>query len=78
MISNKQFVKIKSDCVIEDNSIVGYFPSRKIDKLELIIGDNSVIRANTIIYLGSTIGSYFETGHNVVVREECNIGNKCL
>jgi len=28
-----------------------------------------------VIYLGSRIGSRFQTGHNVIVREDCRIGD---
>lgn len=40
-----------------------------------IIGDNSIIRAGTIIYSGVTIGSHFDCGHKVVIRENCTIGD---
>jgi acetyltransferase-like isoleucine patch superfamily enzyme len=36
-----------------------------------------VIRSNTVIYAGSSIGSGLQTGHNVVLREENQIGNHC-
>ena len=63
------------DCKIDENTTVGYMPSRRIKDLTLIIRDSSVIRAGTIIYLGSRIGSGLETGHNVIIREENVIGN---
>jgi len=75
MILNKEFVKLGKNCKIDDTAIVGYMPSRKINDLTLEIGDNAVIRAGSIIYLGSKIGENFETGHNVIIREENVIGN---
>lgn len=39
------------------------------------IGENSIIRSNTIIYEKCKIGSSFQTGHHVTIREESNIGN---
>jgi acetyltransferase-like isoleucine patch superfamily enzyme len=75
MILNKEFVKLGKNCKIDDAAIVGYMPSRKINDLTLEIGDNAVIRAGSIIYLGSKIGENFETGHNVIIREENIIGN---
>jgi len=75
MILNKEFVKLVKNCKIDDTAIVGYMPSRKINDLTLEIGDNSVIRAGSIIYLGSKMGENFETGHNVIIREENVIGN---
>ena len=75
MILNKEFVKLGKNCKIDDTAIVGYMPSRKINDLTLEIGDNAVIRAGSVIYLGSKIGENFETGHNVIIREENIVGN---
>jgi acetyltransferase-like isoleucine patch superfamily enzyme len=50
-------------------------PSRPLKDLTLSIGDRAVIRSGTVIYLASQIGDDFETGHNVIVREENVIGN---
>jgi acetyltransferase-like isoleucine patch superfamily enzyme len=35
---------------------------------------NAVIRSNSVVYSGCKIGKYFDCGHNVVVRENCLIG----
>ena len=42
---------------------------------ELIIGDNSIIRSSTVIYLGSKIGKNFQTGHGALIREKNHIGD---
>lgn len=42
---------------------------------KLIIGNGAIIRSFTTIYVGSKIGSNFQTGHNVLIREFCEIGN---
>ncbi len=60
---------------IDKGVILCYKPSRKIHNTKLIIGDNPIIRSNTIIYAGVTIGDNFETGHNVVIREQNIIGD---
>lgn len=60
---------------MENGCFVGYRPSRKIENLDLKIGSNSSIRSGTVVYLGTRIGDSFETGHNVIVREQCQIGN---
>jgi acetyltransferase-like isoleucine patch superfamily enzyme len=39
------------------------------------IGDNSVIRSGTTIYADVKIGSFFSSGHNVMIREKTTIGN---
>lgn len=59
----------------DDGVILGYVPGRKIENLELVIGANAEVRAGTIIYGGTRIGDDFETGHNVVIREENRIGD---
>jgi acetyltransferase-like isoleucine patch superfamily enzyme len=39
------------------------------------VGPHAHLRRGTIIYAGSRIGAHFETGHFVIVREECAIGD---
>jgi acetyltransferase-like isoleucine patch superfamily enzyme len=56
------------------------FPSR--DKMQktgfagTTIGKNSVIRSGTILYCDVITGDFFQTGHNVVIREETRIGDR--
>lgn len=40
-----------------------------------IIGDNTIIRSGTVIYSGVTIGNNFDCAHNVLIRENCTIGD---
>lgn len=40
----------------------------------LFIGNNSILRSETIIYGGSTIGENFQTGHRVTIREKTIAG----
>jgi acetyltransferase-like isoleucine patch superfamily enzyme len=75
MILNSNFVRLGKDCYIDETAQVGYAPSRQLKDLTLIIGNRAIIRSGTIIYLGSKIGDDFETGHNVIIREENIIGN---
>lgn len=56
-------------------AVVGMMPGRSIDHTDLEIGPNAVIRAFSVVYAGSRIGSGLETGHNVVIREENQIGD---
>jgi acetyltransferase-like isoleucine patch superfamily enzyme len=72
--ANRQSVSIKGGSTIDDGVIVGYLTSRAKDGL-LTIGPGAHIRSGTVIYSGSRIGSYLETGHNVVIREENTIGD---
>lgn len=39
------------------------------------LGPYAHLRRGTILYAGSRIGAHFETGHFVIVREECAIGD---
>jgi acetyltransferase-like isoleucine patch superfamily enzyme len=55
--------------------LVGYRPGRTPKDLRLILGAGAKLRAGTIIYGGSVVGARFETGHNVVVREDNLIGD---
>lgn len=54
---------------------IGYPTGRHIEDKTLQIGPSAHLRSGTIIYEGSTIGAGFETGHNVVIREENRIGD---
>jgi acetyltransferase-like isoleucine patch superfamily enzyme len=75
LIRNARYVKLGRDCKIDKDAIVGYMSLRKINNLSLIIGEGAMIRSGTVIYLGSIIGRSFETGHNVIIREENFIGD---
>ena len=69
-----QLVNLGSGASIDERVILGYPPSRGNSNRVLIIGDGAYIRDNTVIYGGSIIGGNLETGHNVVIREENEIG----
>jgi acetyltransferase-like isoleucine patch superfamily enzyme len=43
-----------------------------------IIGENALIRSNSVIYDDVEIGDNFKTGHGVVIREKTRIGNNVL
>jgi len=62
-------------CLIDESAHLAVRPARKITRLVLRIGRDSVVRSGSVLYAGSTIGDEFETGHNVVVREENQIGS---
>jgi acetyltransferase-like isoleucine patch superfamily enzyme len=60
---------------VDKSVYLGYPVSRKIKTAKLQIGENAVVRAGTIVYEGSKIGTHFETGHNTIIREENYIGD---
>lgn len=68
-------VRLSSPRHVDDNVILGYMTGRPIADQRLQIGPDAYLRSGTILYGGSTIGADFETGHNVVVREENVIGD---
>jgi acetyltransferase-like isoleucine patch superfamily enzyme len=61
---------IEADAGVE----IGYPTARTVDP-ELTLGPDARLRSGTVLYAGSRIGDRFETGHHVVVREECEIGD---
>lgn len=56
--------------------IVGY-PVRGKTACDLptSIGDNALLRSHTIVYCGNVIGTGFQTGHGVLLREMNEIGD---
>lgn len=68
-------VIIGANAVVDEGAELGYRTGRRIADHTLRIGDGAVIRRGTIIYGGSTIGRGLQTGHNVVIREENEIGD---
>jgi acetyltransferase-like isoleucine patch superfamily enzyme len=69
-------VKLGKNVRIGEFCIIGLPPKGKSEgEIETVIGDNSEIRSNTVIYAGNIIGSNFQTGHHVMIREDNWIGN---
>lgn len=78
MKNNKIYpnVKFGKNVTIGDFCIIGLPPKgTKEGEMETIIGDDSEIRSNTVIYAGNKIGDHFQTGHHVMIRESNTIGN---
>ena len=48
------------------------------DSEPLRIGDHAIIRSGTIIYANTTIGRRFQCGHQVLIRAEVTIGDRCV
>lgn len=59
---------------IDEGVILGY-PVERLDVPLLKLGGGARLRSGTILYDGSVIGADFTTGHYVIVREECSIGD---
>jgi len=72
-------VKLGSNVRVYHNVLLGFPPrGKEIGELELVIGDDAVIRPNTSIYAGNVLGHRFECGHNVMMREGNVIGDGCV
>ena len=59
---------------IDDGVILGY-PTSRVEAGALVLGEDPRLRTGTVIYEGSHIGARFQTGHNVVIREQSRIGD---
>lgn len=58
-----------------DAGVVLGYPSGRATAAALTLGRDGRLRSGTVLYAGSTIGHRLETGHHVVVREDCVIGD---
>ncbi len=70
-------VRLGAGARIEPQALLGIPAGRSgpgVDR-RLVIGKGARIRGFSVIYAGSRIGSGFETGHFVVVREQNRIGD---
>ncbi|MEJ2722765.1 MAG: acyltransferase [bacterium] len=68
-------VVLGSNATFDEGVMLAYLSPRRGVSEVLRVGDGAVIRSGTVIYAGSTIGDHLETGHNVVIREENEIGS---
>lgn len=68
-------VTIGQGCLVDTGAILGYPAARGKNVDTVMIGDRARIRTGTVIYGGVVIGAGLQTGHNVVIREENQIGD---
>lgn len=69
-------VRLGEGSVVDPEAIIGYLSPRRGVSRMLVIGPEARIRSGTVVYAGATIGSGLETGHNVIIREENEIGDR--
>jgi acetyltransferase-like isoleucine patch superfamily enzyme len=67
-------LQVGEGLLLDEGAILGY-PNTRSAARKLALGPGGRLRSGTVLYAGSTIGSGFETGHNVIVREENRIGD---
>ena len=61
--------------VTADQGVVAGYPVSRTDAGPLVLGTGARLRSGTVLYDGSTIGRRLETGHGVVIRESCELGD---
>jgi len=66
-------VQVGDDAVIEDFVVLGM--NHGGDPGALVIGAGSTIRSHTVVYSPGAIGSGFQAGHGVVIRDSADIGD---
>jgi UDP-3-O-[3-hydroxymyristoyl] glucosamine N-acyltransferase len=66
-------VEVGDDCRIGDFCVLGH-PSVLPSAPPLRLGAGARIRSHAVLYEGSEIGPFLETGHHVVIREAARIG----
>ncbi|MEE9325301.1 MAG: N-acetyltransferase, partial [Dehalococcoidia bacterium] len=67
------FAHLGENVTIQKRAIVGFRYRKGCRRAR--IGDNSIIRAFTVIYADVEIGCDLQTGHHALIREFTNIGN---
>lgn len=70
-----QNVTIALPAVVDDGVRLGYRSGRSGLDAALEIGPGATLRAGTIIYADTVVGAGFNSGHNVIIREETIIGD---
>ena len=78
--------KIGRNPTVLENVIIGYPKADILDNADRLqsqfkgatIGDNAIIRSNTVIYCDVEIGKNFRSGHNALIREYTRIGHDVL
>lgn len=76
IFNDQEDKKTDNNSIINDNITIGV-KYKKFSK-DPVIGSNSKIRSNSIIYNDVIIGDNFQTGHNVLIREQTTIGDNTL
>lgn len=68
-------VIFEGKCRIDKGVILG-FSENEDSTAKTKIGENAILRAYTIVYNGVSIGKNFQSGPNVLIRENNHIGNE--
>jgi acetyltransferase-like isoleucine patch superfamily enzyme len=75
----KDDVIVKKNVTVEDNATIGYNNLTKkkeiYEEYPTIIGENALIRTNTVIYKSCKIGKNSWVNHNTILRENTEVGD---
>jgi acetyltransferase-like isoleucine patch superfamily enzyme len=66
----------RGDGEIHPSAILDHPAARALPLPALRLGPRARVRSGSVIYTGSVIGRELETGHNVVIREQCRLGDR--
>jgi acetyltransferase-like isoleucine patch superfamily enzyme len=72
---DRALVLLGDDCESDPSVLLGYRTGRPIADPHLRVGARARLRSGTVLYAGTSIGDDFQTGHNVVVREQNTLGD---
>ncbi len=75
-------VTIGSNSIIANDCVIGeptsdYYHSENYVNTPTNIAAGALIRSHSIIYSGVSIGTQFQSGHRITIRENTVIGNHC-
>lgn len=62
------------DWKLDEGVVIQYPPDRPVSA-PFRLGPTARVRSNSVIYGATTIGARLQLGHNVVIREQCVIGD---
>ena len=63
------------DAMMADHGVCVGYPVAQARAAPLVLGPGARLRSGTVLYDGSTIGRRLQTGHGVVIRESCEVGD---
>ena len=63
------------EALTADQGVIIGYPVARTSAAPLVLGVGATLRSGTVLYDGSTIGLRLQTGHGVVIREDCEVGD---
>jgi acetyltransferase-like isoleucine patch superfamily enzyme len=72
--AHRRHADVGTGCAVEPGVVLGQHAGDR--QARLVLGADAHLRTGTVLYAGSRIGRGLETGHHVVVRENCTLGDE--